>query len=582
VDPRNKIVIQKFGGSSVATPELIRSVAARICDAAETGAGVVATVSAMGDTTDDLIALSRDVVGDTGPANPRELDTLLSTGELASAALMAMAINARGQKAISLSGIQAGVKTDAQHGSARIAEIDTSRIREELDSGRIVIVAGFQGLSVSDDVTTLGRGASDLTAVALAAALGAERCEIYTDVDGIYTTDPRFVPDARKLNSIGYEEMLELASLGAKMNPRSIELASVYGVPVLVASSSEDLPGTMIEGERLPGSQTMEVRNAVTAVEVETGVAEVAVRGIANRKGLAAEVFELVAEQGVNVDVILANDLVGGSASDLVFTVDLSDLDTAARAVRSMAGADAETYDNLSKVSIVGTGMLNTPGYGARMFQSLSEAGVNIHLVASSEVRITCVVDGGSADAAAEALAREFSAPRIIAAPADSATEPAEYPISGIAIDREAARITVGGVQDRPGVAAGLFGPLAEQGIIVDIVVQTSSSEGRTDMAFTTTNDDAERAVAAIENQSVVEYDQVVVDRELSKLSIVGAGLKYTPGQAALMFRTLASEGVNIRAMTTSDIRITCLIDSALLGPAAQALHRVFRLAESR
>ena len=578
----NKVIIQKFGGSSVATPELIKSVAARICNAADTGAGVVATVSAMGDTTDDLIALSREVVGNAGPPNARELDTLLSTGELASAALMAMAISARGRKAISLSGIQAGVRTDARHGSARIAEINTSRIREELDLGRIVIVAGFQGLSVDDDVTTLGRGASDLTAVALAAALDAERCEIYTDVDGIYTTDPRFVPDARKLDSIGYEEMLELASLGAKMNPRSIELASVYGVPVLVASSYEDLPGTMIEGERLAGSRTMEVRNAVTAVEIESGVAEVAVRGIANRKGLAAEVFELVAEQGVNVDVILANDLVGGNASDLVFTVGGSDLETAVAAVHRVAGAQAETEDNLAKVSIVGTGMLNTPGYGARMFQSLSEAGVNIHLVASSEVRITCVVDARLADAAAEALAKEFRAPRIITAPAGSDSAPVEFPISGIAIDRGAARITVGGVPDRPGVAAGLFGPLAEQGIIVDVVVQTSSSEGRTDMAFTTPDDDAERAVSIIEGQSVIEYDQIVVDLGLSKLSIVGAGLKHTPGQAALMFRTLADAGVNIRAMTTSDIRITCLIDSSLLEPAAQALHRVFGLAESR
>ncbi|NQW16463.1 MAG: aspartate kinase [Chloroflexi bacterium] len=577
--PRN-IIVQKYGGSSVADAEKIRAVADRICKTRATGADVVVTVSAMGDATDELIALANAVVGDQGPPDPREMDTLLSTGELVSASLMAMAIRARGHDVISLSGIQAGIKTDSRHGSARIANIDPTRIIRELDAGRVVVVAGFQGLADTQDVTTLGRGASDTTAVALAARLGAARCEIYTDVDGIYTTDPRIVPEARKLAEIDYGDMLEMASLGAKMNPRSIELGAVYGVPILVASTFEDLPGTLIHGESLRGSTTMEIRNAVTAVEVERDVAEVSLRTNESRPGTSAALFERVAERGVNVDVILANDAPGGDASDITFTVASKDLASAISAASEAPNATVESRSDLAKVSIVGTGMQNSPGYAARMFRTLSSHGVNIHLMATAEVHITCIVDASAVDEGAAALAREFEAPIIESVPPPM--EAFKYPVTGLAIARSAARITVRGVIDRPGVAAGIFEPLAEAGISVDVLVQTAASDGRTDMAFTVEEDEAARAKQTVEAVTDVEFTEVLVDAAMSKVSVVGAGLQSTPGQAAKMFRTMANSGVNIRSITTADIRITCLVDSDDVPVSARALHAAFNLADPR
>ena len=580
-----KIVVQKYGGSSLADAGKIRAVAERICGARAAGADVVVTVSAMGDRTDELIELARNVVGSAGPPDPRELDTLLSTGELVSSALVAMAVRARGNDVVSLSGIQAGIKTDSRHGSARIADIDPTRIKQELARGRIVIVAGFQGLSEMNDVTTLGRGASDTTAVALAASLGAERCEIYTDVDGIYTTDPRLVPDARKLDSIEYGDMLELASLGAKMNPRSIELGAIYGVPIMVASTFEDVPGTLIHGDKLAGSKTMEIRNAVTAVESEIGVAQIAVRGLANREGLAAELFDLVAGEGINVDVIIANDQPGVNASDLVFTVGAEDAERAAAAARRLPGASVQAKSELAKVSIAGTGMQNSPGYAARMFRALANASVNIHLIATAEVRITCVIDAESLEVAASALSQEFDTTRIISTPSDPGATDAtgrfrsEHPVTGIAIDRSVARISVRGVRDRPGIAAGLFEPLADAGISVDLMVQTAASGGMTDMAFTVAEDEADRAMKTAREQRYVEFADVICDSGLAKVSIVGAGLQYTPGQAAKMFRTLSRQGINIRAVTTADIRITCLVDAGAIGAAARSLHDAFDLA---
>jgi len=574
------IIVQKYGGSSVADAEKVRAVAERICRTRVTGADMVVTVSAMGDTTDELIALANAVVGEEGTPAPREMDTLLSTGELVSASLMAMAIRAQGHDVISLSGIQAGIKTDSRHQSARIADIDPTRIYRELDAGRIVVVAGFQGLSDSEDVTTLGRGASDTTAVALAARLGAARCEIYTDVDGIYTTDPRIVPEARKLAEIDYGDMLELASLGAKMNPRSIELGASYGVPILVASTFEDLPGTLIHGESLKGSTTMEIRNAVTAVEVERDVAEVSLRTTVSRPGTSAALFESVAALGINVDVILANDAPGGDASDITFTVAAKDLENAISAAGETPDATVESRSDLAKISIVGTGMQNSPGYAARMFRTLSSHGVNIHLMATAEVHITCIVDESAVDKAAAALTREFVAPIVESEPQD--VDEAEYPVTGLAIARSAARITVRGVVDRPGVAAGIFEPLADAGISVDILVQTSASDGRTDMAFTVEEDDAVRAKQTVEAQNDVEFNEVLVDLNMAKVSVVGTGLQSTPGQAAKMFRTMATTGVNIRSITTADIRITCLVDSDDVHPSARALHAAFNLADPR
>ena len=340
----------------------------------------------------------------------REMDTLLSTGELVSSTLMAMAIQSLGLDSVSLSGQQAGIRTDAIHGSARIASIDTNRINRELDSGKVVIVAGFQGLGETGDVTTLGRGASDTTAVALAAALKAQRCEIYTDVDGIYTTDPRVVPSARKLKEIGYEEMLEMASLGAKMNPRSIELAAVFNVPVLVASTFDDIPGTLIHG----GEPTMEIRRAVTGIAIDKNVVKINVRGVKDRPGVAQGLLQPLADSGISVDVIVQNTSDDG-ATDFTFTVVEADAQRALSLVRNQATvefSDVVQGSDLAKVSIVGTGMQNGPGYASTMFGALAAANVNIDMITTSEIRITCIVRRDDVQAAANALHEAFELDR--------------------------------------------------------------------------------------------------------------------------------------------------------------------------
>ena len=405
VSDARPVVVQKYGGSSLADAEHIHNVAARIQIRRDDGVDVIVVVSAMGDSTDELISLSEAVAGGTQP-DAREMDTLLSTGELVSSTLMAMALKARGCDSISLSGIQAGIKTDAVHGSARIADINTDRIRTELDKGRIVIVAGFQGLAESGDITTLGRGGSDTTAVALAVAVDAERCEIYTDVDGIYTTDPRLTDKARKLSEIGFDEMLEMAVLGAKMNPRSIELGAVYDMPVYVASSFSSEPGTLIHG----GEQTMEVRKAVTGIAVDSNVAKITVRGVVDRPGVAAGLLKPLADEGVSVDVIVQNTSSDGT-TDFTFTVGQASVVKAAQLIEDQSVieyAEVITGSNLAKVSIVGTGMENAPGYAARMFSTLSEAKVNIDMITTSEIRITTIIDREQVQKAVQSLHDAF------------------------------------------------------------------------------------------------------------------------------------------------------------------------------
>ncbi len=399
------VVVQKYGGKSLADAEHIHNVADRIQARRDDGVDVIVVVSAMGNSTDELISLSEAVTGGTQP-DAREMDTLLSTGELVSSTLMAMALKARGCDSISLSGIQAGIKTDAVHGSARIADINTDRIRTELDKGRIVIVAGFQGLAESGDITTLGRGGSDTTAVALAVAVDAERCEIYTDVDGIYTTDPRLTDKARKLSEIGFDEMLEMAVLGAKMNPRSIEVGAVYDMPVYVASSFSSEPGTLIHG----GEQTMEVRKAVTGIAVDLNVAKITVRGVVDRPGVAAGLLQPLADEGVSVDVIVQNTSSDGT-TDFTFTVGQASVVKAAQLIENQSVieyGEVITGSNLAKVSIVGTGMENAPGYAARMFSTLSEAKVNIDMITTSEIRITTIIDREQVQKAVQSLHDAF------------------------------------------------------------------------------------------------------------------------------------------------------------------------------
>ncbi len=384
----------------------ILAVARRIRDASESGKQIVSVVSAMGETTDDLIRLAHTV--STEP-DARELDLLLSTGELVSCTLLTMALRNLGLNAVSLTGPQAGIHTDTMYGRARIHNIDSGRIMQELDQGNLVIVAGFQGINEAQDVTTLGRGGSDTTAVALAAALEADRCEIYTDVDGIYTADPRVAPNARKLDEIGYQEMLEMASYGAKMHPRSIELGAAFNVPIYVASSFGKSSGTLIH--RKPDEYPMEDRIKVTAIVGNTNVAKITVRALPDKPGIAANLFEPLAAVGISVDTIVQNTSVERT-TDISFTVSRDDLGKAMEEVRqvlpSVGGSEALSDATLASVSVVGSGMQHSPGYASRMFRILADGNVNIDMITTSEIRISCIVQENQVNEAVRLLHRGF------------------------------------------------------------------------------------------------------------------------------------------------------------------------------
>jgi aspartate kinase len=398
------LVVQKYGGTSVGNAERIRAVAQRIITRKEAGDQLVVVVSAMGDTTDDLLALAAEMTDDP---DPREMDMLLSTGEIVTSTLLTMALEHAGHAAVALSGAQAGIGTDQVYGRARILKVDPKRVEHELDDGSVVIVAGFQGMTDDLEVATLGRGGSDTTAVALAAALNAERCEIYTDVDGIYTADPRICQEASKLDEISYEEMLELATWGARvMHNRAVELAAVHNVPIYVASSFEEKPGTLIHGEA-----DMEQSNKVMGIAHDEDVARITVRGVPDQPGIAAKLFEPLGGAGISVDTIVQNASVE-RLTDMTFTVARLDMDKAMKIVEPIAkeiGASETLADtHLAKVSIVGAGMTSGTGYAGRMFKTLFEAGINIELITTSEIRITCLIDEKDVPAAVQALHKTF------------------------------------------------------------------------------------------------------------------------------------------------------------------------------
>ena len=400
------LVVQKYGGSSVGDATKIQRVADRIARRVRGGDRVVAVVSAMGNTTDDLIELARQI---GRHPSAREMDVLLHTGEIVSSTLLAMALHELHIEAISLTGAQAGIQTDAIYGRARISGIDTDRLLRELAAGRVVIVAGFQGISEDFDVTTLGRGGSDTTAVALAAALKSDRCEIYTDVPGIFSADPRVCPSARPLRDIGYDEMLELATTGARvMHARAVEVGALYGVEILVASTfDESGPGTIIHGET-----TMEQANKVRGIAHQTQVAKVTVQAVPDRPGIAAQLFEPLAEAHISVDTIVQNASEAG-LTDLTFTVASVDMEEALTVVQALLpalGARGIASDSdLGTVSVVGTGMASAPGYAATMFRALFDHGINIELISTSDIRITCLVRRSQVADAVRALHEAFA-----------------------------------------------------------------------------------------------------------------------------------------------------------------------------
>lgn len=398
------LIVQKYGGTSVGDASRIKNVARRVVQKQREGNRMVVVVSAMGDTTDDLIQLSREITSDP---SPREMDMLLSTGEQVSIALLAMAIKNLGAGVVSLTGPQAGIKTDNVYTRARITDIDTTRLRAELEQDRIVVVAGFQGINDYNDITTLGRGGSDTTAVALAAALQAGLCEIFTDVDGVYTTDPRVVSTARKLESITYDEMLELAHLGAAvLHPRAVECAKLYGIPLHVRSSFNDHPGTIVKEE-----VEMEKGMFVTGVTYNKNVAKLGIFGVPDQPGIAYLVFKMLADKNINVDMIVQSSMREG-INDISFTVAQDDLRKSLETIEEIikvVGASSYTHDaHVAMVSVVGAGMTQHPGVAAMMFGALADEGINIEMISTSDIKISCIVKYSEAEKAVRVLHKKF------------------------------------------------------------------------------------------------------------------------------------------------------------------------------
>lgn len=600
------LIVQKYGGTSVGSIERIQAVAQRVAHTVDRGQRVVVVVSAMGDETDRLVELGEQILqgSPTTPAQWREWDMLLSTGEQVSIALLALALQRLGYPAVSLTAAQVGIVTTRDHGRARILHIHTDRLWQHLERGEVVVVAGFQGITspAELEITTLGRGGSDTTAVALAVALGAELCEIYTDVPGIFTTDPRKVPEARLLPEITADEMLELASLGAQvLHPRSVEIARNYGVKLRVRSSLEPLQagseGTLILApppRPRPADSSIELGQAVDTVELDRDQAKLVLVGVPDRPGIAAQLFQEIAAAGINVDLILQSlhlsAAEGSPINDIAFTVSRPQAAQAAAVARQVGqelGCREVIVDEaVAKVSIAGVGMMGRPGIAAQMFQVLAEAGINLQMISMSEIKVSCVVADERAGEAALALGEAFQViphlHRVKAAPCGD-PRPSDHPVRGVALDLKQSRLGLRKVPDRPGTAAHLFGRLAAAGIIVDTIIQSQRGYHNgipsTDIAFTVPQDQA-RAAEAVCRQVAEELQAagVETDHDIAKVSIVGAGMETYPGVAARLFKALADAGINIEMIGTSEIKVSCVVRREQGVRALQAAHRAFGL----
>jgi aspartate kinase len=570
------IIVQKFGGSSVATPEKILAAARKAIRAKQEGNQVVMVVSAMGDTTDDLIDLAHRIT-DKPPA--REMDMLLSTGEQQSCALMAMAIASLGHKSVSLTGAQIGVKTDNSYRKARIKSIETARLKKLLDEGNIVIAAGFQGIDDDFNITTLGRGGSDTTAVALAAVLRADACEIYTDVDGVYTTDPRVIPEARRVSRISYDEMLELASLGAGvMHSRSIEFGKKFDTPIHVRSSFTDVPGTMIVSE--PERPDMPVSGAA----ITKDEARITIQGVPDKPGSSLEIFSRIASKNISVDMIVQNVGESGKA-DLSFTVPRNELDAALEAVQEakqiVGFGEVSKDDNVAKISVVGLGMARQTGVAEKMFRALATADINIGMITTSEIKISVLVPRDQSQQALRVVHSSFELdkpPEKPIAPwtpkavgTDAAAVVArlqglnmeDLTIDDISLDATQARVTISGVPDTPGIAAKVFEEVAAAGIFVDMIVQSyPTTESQATLSFTIPQDQLDHCVKVAQKIArELSCRGVTSSPKIAKLSVSGVGLRTHTGVAIRMFRALADAGINLDLINTSEVRVNVVVD---------------------
>ena len=575
------LIVQKFGGTSVATVEKILAAARKAIRAHHEGHDVIMVVSAMGKNTDMLVGLANEI-SDRPPA--REMDMLLSTGEQVSVALMAMAIHSLGHEAISLTGAQIGIVTDSSHTRARIRSISTDRMQKLLKENKIIIAAGFQGVDDDGNITTLGRGGSDTTAVALAAVMNADACEIYTDVDGVYTTDPRVVPEARRLERISYDEMLELASVGAGvMHNRSIEFAKKFSVPICVRSSSGDGPGTMIV------EQCESLERPVSGCAISKNEARITIRGVPDRPGAALTIFSHIADKKIPIDMIVQNVAEGGTAN-ISFTVTEDDLlqtiDLVEEAI-GLVGAKSYSCDkNVAKVSIVGLGMAHQSGVAKRMFRALADKEINIFMITTSEIKVSVLVDRDNAIEALRTLHRIYEldvVPSVIEpipSPADHKKELGvvsaedkvdivarlegmeDLMIEDVVLDITQARITLNNVPDQPGLAATVFEEIANKSVVVDMIVQSVGEEGVATISFTVPRHDVE-AVLMVSRELAEQYgcEEPEACPEVAKLSVLGTGMKSHTDVATRTFQSLAQSGINVSIISTSEARVNIVVE---------------------
>ena len=586
------LVVQKFGGTSVADTQKILGAARKAIRAAQDGNQVVVVVSAMGKTTDHLISLAREI---TAHPSSREMDMLMSTGEQVTIALMAIAMESLGYKAVSMTAAQIGIKTDNSYTKARIKSISTDRMKKALSEGKIVIAAGFQGIDDNGDITTLGRGGSDTSAVALAAALGAEECEIYTDVDGIYTTDPRLLPEARKVAQISYDEMLELASLGAGvMHSRSIEFAKKFGVAVHVRSSFSDVPGTFI-------IETPESDAPVAGVAIEEQEARLTLVGVPDKPGVAMHLFSKIAEAKIATDMIVQNIGQDGR-TDISFTVpstDLSETLAVLQAVADEIGAEkVECHENVAKVSVVGLEVERQGGIAQKMFRAISEQNINIDIITTSEIKISALVSKNDGLATLRAVHRAFGLEK---KPSKIKDRPKQGEASGlnlsetggihvsrlsgmedilietILLNRTEAQITLANIPDVPGVAAEVFEKIAAAGIVVDMIVQSCGRNGKAIITFTIPRQSLNKALEVTRALAKKwKSDEPICNPAIAILSVRGTGLRSHTGLAYRMFQTLADSGINVNVISTSERSIAITVDEANGESGLELLKKEF------
>ena len=582
------LLIKKFGGTSVGSVEKIKNIARHICDSKENGNDLVIVVSAMGHSTDQLNLLAESI---TNNPTKRELDMLLSTGEQVTMALLAMALNEYGVPAISMTGSQVGIITESSHGKARILDIKTERIQDLIEQGYVVVIAGFQGASLSHngsmEITTLGRGGSDTSAVALSSALGAEICEIYTDVPGVLTTDPRIVENAKLLNQISCEEMLELASVGASvLHPRAVEIARNYGIKLYVKSSETKESGTLLFSTIKPlilQKGKLELTKTVNNLEIKESQVVFSLSHLPDKPGIAALIFEKLSEAGINVDLIVQatheknmNNITFTVADDcLAKTIEQCNL------IIESLGGKYDFLENMTKLSIQGAGIMGRPSVSAELFDSLSKANINVSVIATSEIKVSCVIDKPDIQKAIRIVGEKFklSNNQIVINPSLEKKEDPE--VRGIALDKNQVQISFRNLPDKPGVAASICSALAEANLVFDTIVQSNRTTqiNTKDISLTMSKDDRKNADNTLEAISrMLPGLEIEEGPSIAKVSAVGSGMASKVGTAAKIFKALANEKINIEMIATSEIRTSCIVLNKDCNKAVRAIHEFFKL----